>query len=159
MKNKINFVALTLIGFIFFTGCGNSTTNSVTNNNSTANNNLAANNVTGNTLASANKAANVSNVAIAANTANIKNSSNTNAVAAGPEVNSGISAANFDKLEKGMKYAEAAKIFGSEGKIISDGQFGGVRTVMYEWKGAGGSFAKVVFQDDKLYDKAHTGLR
>jgi hypothetical protein len=158
MKNEFNLIALTLTGFIFFTGCSNTVTNSVTNNNSTRNNS-ATNNVTGANLANSNNAANASNVAIVGNSANIKNSLNTTAAPAGPEVNSGLNVANFDKLEKGMKYADVAKILGSQGKIISDGQFGGVRTVMYEWRGAGGSFAKVVFQDDKLYDKAHTGLK
>ena len=163
MKNKFNLIALMLTGFIFFNGCSNSATNSVTstvtNNNSTRNNNSSANNVTGTNLANSNNAANASNVAIVGNSANIKNSSSTTAAPAGPEVNTGLNVANFEKLEKGMKYADVAKIFGSQGKIISDGQFGGVRTVMYEWRGAGGSFAKVVFQDDKLYDKVHTGLR
>jgi hypothetical protein len=159
MKNKFNLVALTLIGLIFFTGCSNSASNSVTNNNSIANNNSVSNNVTSTNLANSNKVADASNVAIVANTGNIKNSSNTTAVPVGPEVETGLNVANFNKLEKGMKHADVAKIFGSQGKIISDGQFGGVRTVMYEWRGAGGSFAKVVFQDDKLYDKVHTGLR
>jgi hypothetical protein len=159
MKNKFNLIALTLIGFIFFTGCSNSATNSITNSKPITNNNSTVTNVTGNTLVNINNAANASNVAIVSNTANIKNSSNSTAAPAGPEVNSGLNVQNFNKLEKGMKYADVAKIFGSEGKIISDGEFGGVRTVMYEWRGSGISFAKVVFQNDKLYDKAHTGLK
>ncbi len=156
MKNKFNLITLTLIGLIFFTGCNNSTNNSA--NNLVANN-LTNNNVTNNNLANSNKAVNASNVAIVTNSANIKNSSNKPAAPAGPEVASGLNVANFNKLETGMKYADVVRIFGSEGKIISDGDFGGVRTVMYQWSGAGGSFAKVVFQNDKLYDKAHTGLR
>ena len=147
MKNKFNLAALSLLVLIFFTGCNNSVTNTT------------ANNVTGNNLVNSNRAVNASNVAVVTNTANFKNSASTPAAAAGPEVETGLNVANFNKLEKGMKYADAVKIFGSEGKIISDGEFGGVRTVMYQWSGAGGSFAKVVFQDDKLYDKVHTGLR
>lgn len=147
MKNKFNLVAMTLIGFIFFTGCNNSATNTT------------ANKVTGNNSVNSNKAVNASNVAVVTNTANIKSSANTPAAPAGPEVETGLNVANFNKLEKGMKYADAVKILGSEGKIISDGEFAGVRTVMYQWNGAGGSFVKVVFQDDKLYDKVHTGLR
>ena len=156
MKNKFNLVALTITGFIFFTGCSNSVNNSVTNN--VTANSVAAN-VTTNNLANSNKAVNASNVAIVANSSNIKNSSNTTVAPAGPEVDSGLNVANFNKLETGMKYADVVKILGSEGKIISDGGSGSSRTVMYQWSGASGSFAKVVFVNDKLYDKAHTGLR
>ena len=156
MKNKFNLVALTLIGLIFFIGCNNSANNSATNN---VTGNSATTNVTNNNLVNSNTAANASNIAVVTNSANIKNSSNTPAALPVGPVDSGLNVANFNKLETGMKYADVVRIFGSEGKIISDGDFGGVRTVMYQWSGAGGSFAKIVFQNDKLYDKAHTGLR
>ena len=119
------------------------------------------------TADNSNKSANISgnktvvnaNTSIAVNSATAANSTSSAVEPAGPEVNSNLSVANFNKLEKGMNYAEVAKILGSEGKIISNGEFGGVKTTMYEWKGDSGAFAKVVFQNDKLYDKAHTGLR
>lgn len=70
-----------------------------------------------------------------------------------------LNAANFVKLETGMKYAEVAKILGSKGEILSEGENAGAKIVMYKWSGAGGSFIKVVFQDGKLLDKVQTGLR
>lgn len=66
---------------------------------------------------------------------------------------------NFAKLETGMKYADVVKILGSKGEIINTNEYAGTKIVMYKWSGAGGSFVKIVFQDGKLLDKVHTGLK
>lgn len=89
----------------------------------------------------------------------VTNRANTPAAPAEPQVDSKLNVANFNKMETGMKYTDVVKILGSEGEVISESEMSGVKTVMYIWSGASGSFVKVIFQNGKLIDKVQTGLR
>lgn len=72
----------------------------------------------------------------------------------------------FEKLKSGMSYAEATEIIGFEGEVMSEsGTPGGkgldIHTVMYQYTGKGslGANANLMFQDDKLINKAQVGLK
>lgn len=143
---KSNFyiiIAFTVL--VFFTGCENTDSK--------------ASNI------NANKVSNKSNVAIVTNAANASNSvplannSNLSNNSASANFNPKLNVTNFNKLSQGMTYAEVVKIFGSKGESLGEAGSGATKTVMYQWLNPDGSFVKVVFQNDKLYDKVHTGLR
>jgi PBP1b-binding outer membrane lipoprotein LpoB len=133
MKNKINIIVIAFVCLIFFDGCSKSA-----NVNSSGNTNRVIDNA---------------NTALATNTTNKKPTA-----PAAMQPDSKFNAANFNKLDVGMKYADVVNILGSEGEIVSDSGLSG-KTVMYKWTDASGSFVKVIFQDGKLLDKVQTGLR
>jgi hypothetical protein len=132
MKNKLNLIAISLLSLAFFSGCNDS--NSA---------NKAVNNSANNT-----------NTAIATSRANAPIPP-----AFGPHDDSKVNAANFAKMEKGMKYSDAVKLLGSEGEVIGVNDIPGAKTVMYQWTNKSGAFLKAVFQNEKLIDKVQTGLR
>lgn len=74
-----------------------------------------------------------------------------------------ITKAAFDKLKNGMSYEEATSIIGYNGELISEsGEKGdSTYTVMYMYYGSGilGSNANLMFQGDKLMNKAQMGLK
>jgi hypothetical protein len=59
----------------------------------------------------------------------------------------GVTKANFDRIEKGMTLAEVEEIFGTKGEMPIT--ISGRRTV-YEWKASDGSWAILVFGNDRL---------
>jgi hypothetical protein len=78
----------------------------------------------------------------------------------------GISKAEFDQLKTGMSYKEAVAIIGGNGEILSEsGTPGGtgfdIHTVMYMFEGESGigANANLMFQGDKLQNKAQFGLK
>jgi hypothetical protein len=133
MKKNLNLIALVFVGLNFIAACNNS-----------GNSNISGN---------SNKTVTNSNAAVGANRAN------TSTETVGPPTESKLNVANFARLETGMKYADVVKIVGSEGEAIDKYEFGGNKSVMYKWSNPDGSFLKVFFQNDKLVDKAHTGLK
>jgi hypothetical protein len=62
------------------------------------------------------------------------------------------------QIEKGMTYAEVAKIVGRYGVEQSRSNIGGIETVMYEWRD-GIAAINVMFQEGKLVQKAQFGLK
>ena len=78
----------------------------------------------------------------------------------------GISKAEFDQLKTGMSYKEAVGIIGGNGEVLSEsGTPGGtgfdIHTVMYMFEGESGigANANLMFQGDKLQNKAQFGLK
>jgi len=71
--------------------------------------------------------------------------------------------AEFDQLKSGMTYEEATKIIGGPGEVMSESGSPGedAHTVMYTYKGEGslGANANVMFQGNKLMNKAQMGLK
>ena len=71
--------------------------------------------------------------------------------------------AEFTQLKTGMTYEEATKIIGGPGEVMSEsGSIGDpAHTVMYTYKGEGdlGANANLMFQGDKLMNKAQFGLK
>lgn len=106
-----------------------------------------------NKSSNSNEAVNGSNVVITANRATPPSAT------FGPQIDSNLNVVKFNKLETGMKYADVVKMLGSEGEVISDSDMSGVKTTIYKWSGASGAFVKAIFQNGKLIDKVHTGLR
>ena len=84
---------------------------------------------------------------------------------AGMAAEPGITKANFDLIKKDMTYAEVVEILGKEGELMSESEFGDMRTVMYQWKatkkdkGSMGANMNAMFQNDKLISKAQYGLK
>lgn len=64
----------------------------------------------------------------------------------------------FNKIETNMSYKEVVKILGSKGEVMSESEVGGIKSVMYTWKGSLGANMNATFQDDKLISKAQLGL-
>ena len=69
----------------------------------------------------------------------------------------------FTQLKDGMSYEEATKIIGGPGEIMSESGTKGdaLHTVMYQYKGEGdlGANANLMFQGNKLKNKAQFGLK
>lgn len=143
MKKNLNLIAIVFIVLTFIAACNNSGSgiNSVTN---TVNLNGSGN---------GNKTIDNSNAAVA------MNQTNKSVEVAGPPSDTKLNVENFNKLETGMKYSEVVKILGSKGELIGEYEFSGNKTTMYKWSGENGAFLKVVFQNEKLLDKAHTLLK
>lgn len=64
---------------------------------------------------------------------------------------------NFLKIKMGDKY-ETVKALIGDGKEASSSEVGGVKTVMYEWNGAGLSNMNVTIQNGVVATKAQVGL-
>jgi len=71
--------------------------------------------------------------------------------------------AEFDQLKSGMSYKECTAIIGGPGEVVSESGSPGDQfyTVMYQYKGEGelGANANLMFQGDKLANKAQMGLK
>ena len=68
------------------------------------------------------------------------------------------------KLQTGMSYAQAKKIIGCEGEEVTSSEMAGFKTIIYMWYGGGlsslsGANMNVMFQNDKLINKAQMGLK
>ncbi len=83
---------------------------------------------------------------------------NTADGANGRESTPQITLAEFERIEPGMTLAQVNEIVGVPGKLIADGQAGGVRGQVYSWKNPQGSNAIVEFKDGKVAAKAQAGL-
>ncbi|SHH37497.1 DUF3862 domain-containing protein [Desulforamulus hydrothermalis] len=74
-----------------------------------------------------------------------------------------ISKEEFDQLKSGMSYEEATAIIGGPGVVISESGNPGdqLHTVMYQYEGEGdlGANANLLFQGNKLQNKAQFGLK
>lgn len=66
--------------------------------------------------------------------------------------------ADYDAIEEGMSYSDVRRIIGAAGEEISSSQVAGYTTIMYSWKNANGSNMNVMFQNDKLVNKAQFRL-
>ena len=72
---------------------------------------------------------------------------------------SGVTMANFQRLETGMSYSDAVSILGGSGTEMSRSDLAGYTTVMYSWQGSGIANMNAMFQNGKLVTKAQFGLR
>ncbi|CAH1230598.1 hypothetical protein PAECIP111891_06693 [Paenibacillus allorhizoplanae] len=83
-----------------------------------------------------------------------------------PKNKESISKEEFDAIKTGMTYDEVSKIIGGPGEVLSEsGTKGGtgldIHTVMYMYKGEGslGANSNMMFQNEKLINKAQIGLK
>lgn len=143
MKNKINLliVAAVLIGLGL--ACGGDKTNTTNRTNAVA----------------ATSPANVMNVATATPVKVDKSDDATTKKEAPAEPATGVTMANFNRLKTGMRYAEAVKILGSEGEVMSENEIAGHHTIMYKWDSSGLGNMNAMFQNGKLVQKAQFGLK
>lgn len=143
---KSNFyIILAFTVLVFLTGCENS--------DSKSSNTKSIKTVNNSNVAIVTNTSNASNTVSSTNSANLSNSSVSG------NLNPKLNVANFDKLTQGMTYSEVTKIFGAKGESLGESGSGATKIVMYQWSNPDGSFAKVIFQNDKLVDKVHTNLR
>ena len=76
-----------------------------------------------------------------------------------PALPSGVTYANYQRLETGMSYPEAMAILGSPGIEQSRSEIAGITTVLYTWRVPRGlANMNAMFQDGKLLTKAQMGL-
>lgn len=70
-----------------------------------------------------------------------------------------ITLGEYNGLENGMAYEQAARLIGSPGRMTSDVNSGPMSVRSFEWTGVKpGSMARVQFQDDKITSKTQAGL-
>lgn len=72
---------------------------------------------------------------------------------------SGVTMANYNRLETGMSYAQAVAILGEPGMEQSRSDIAGYTTVMYTWHATGIANMNAMFQNDRLVSKAQLGLK
>ncbi|APC42738.1 hypothetical protein A7L45_16230 [Clostridium estertheticum subsp. estertheticum] len=71
--------------------------------------------------------------------------------------------AKFTEIQNGMNYEEVTKIIGGPGEVLSESGTKGdaYYTVMYQYEGIGsmGANSNLMFQGNKLMNKAQLGLK
>ncbi len=73
---------------------------------------------------------------------------------------SGVTMANYNRIQTGMNYEQVKAILGKDGTEMSSNNIAGIKDVMYQWTGDGfGANMNAMFQNDKLVQKAQFGLQ
>ncbi|HEC62755.1 MAG TPA: hypothetical protein ENI27_10965 [bacterium] len=87
--------------------------------------------------------------------------SQTETASSGPAkmVNDRITKARFMELETGMSHAQAVLVIGKEGELLSENNIAGFHTAMYSWANWDESNMNIMFQNDRLIQKAQFGLK
>ncbi len=87
--------------------------------------------------------------------------SRTETASSGPAkiVNDRITKAKFIELETGMSHAQAVLVIGKEGELLSENNITGFHTAMYSWANWDGSNMNIMFQNDRLIQKAQFGRK
>jgi hypothetical protein len=97
-----------------------------------------------------------------ANTAKPPSADRSPSTAERPAAKGGLTMAKFDRLEKGMTYAEVVEIIGSEGTKtggMGDKEKTGFAIEIYKWTESGSDREiTVFFKDEKLDTKFQFGL-
>lgn len=70
-----------------------------------------------------------------------------------------VTKAEYNSLQTGMTYSQAASVIGAQGNEISRNEIAGIKTVMYQWQNGDGSNMNAMFQNDALVSKAQFGLK
>ena len=70
----------------------------------------------------------------------------------------GVSLAAYDRIRPGMSYEDVGSFIG-QGTEINRTARGDIRMVMYEWRLPGGANVNMVFENNRLIQKAQFGLR
>jgi len=70
-----------------------------------------------------------------------------------------ITKAKFLGLKTGMSYAQAVIVIGKEGELLSENNIAGFHAAMYSWANWDGSNMNIMFQNDRLIQKAQFGLK
>lgn len=74
-----------------------------------------------------------------------------------------FSRADYDRVKNGMTYDEVVNIMVVPGNEKSSNTIdfpdGSITTKLYEWQNEGGSVMQITFSNDKVYQKAQSGLK
>jgi hypothetical protein len=75
--------------------------------------------------------------------------------------NDKVTLENFNKIQTGMTVNEVYAILGEPAETLSENEIGGTKTKMVQWTQSGlmGGNMNVMFQDDKVIQKAQFGLK
>ncbi len=110
----------------------------------------------------ANSGQNASPAASPTNTATPSSTNRSPSTADRPASKGGLTLANFDRLEKGMTYAQAVEVMGTEGKKsgeMGDKETTGFKIEIYKWTENGSDREiTVFFKDSKLDTKFQASL-
>lgn len=98
------------------------------------------------------------------NTAVTSSSPSRSSTDSSPNTATGVTMANYNRLQTGMTYAQIVQILGKEGEKISElggSETGGDKIVMYQWNGDAGGDAKLnaFFKNGKLDKKFQFELK
>lgn len=69
-----------------------------------------------------------------------------------------LTAETYGQISEGMTYDQVVAIVGPPESELSSSDIGGIRTVVYGWKGGLLANANMTFQDGRLVSKAQYGL-
>lgn len=70
-----------------------------------------------------------------------------------------VTVANYNRVQIGMTYPQVAAIFGGPGVLTVEGEIAGQRFEVYQWKGPGGAYALISFENGRVSDKEQSNLR
>lgn len=71
---------------------------------------------------------------------------------------SGITMAQYNRIQMGMTYRECVAVFGKEGEEMSRTEIAGQTNAIYAWKNTFGSNVTISFGNGKVISKAQFGL-
>jgi hypothetical protein len=73
---------------------------------------------------------------------------------------SGVTLANFNRVETGMTYAEVSEIFGGPGDLSMETELAGTKMEVYSWRAKMGfGNATISFTDGRVASKVQFGLK
>ncbi len=70
-----------------------------------------------------------------------------------------VTLAEYEQIRDGMSYAQVTVIIGAAGQEMGRSDLAGYTTVIYGWSNPGGSNMNATFQNERLVNKAQSGLR
>jgi len=70
-----------------------------------------------------------------------------------------ITKALYNRIQTGMTYSEVVTILDQNGQELSRTEIAEIMSVMYQWVNEDGSNMNIIFQNDKVIQKAQFGLR
>jgi hypothetical protein len=70
-----------------------------------------------------------------------------------------VTLSQYQRMAMGMSYAEVASIIGAPGEEQVRSQVASIETVMYKWASPSGANMSAMFQNDRLVQKAQSGLK
>ncbi len=70
-----------------------------------------------------------------------------------------VTAANYNRVQIGMTYPQVVAIFRGPGVLAVEGEMLGQRFELYQWKGPGGGYALISFENGRVSEKEQSDLR
>lgn len=71
----------------------------------------------------------------------------------------GLTMAKFRRVQTGMTKVQVAEILGNDCELLSENEFGGIKTQLYQYSGFFLASAHITFQNGRVVQKAQFGLK